>query len=117
MLGGERCEALQPREVPFKNLVIVCTHAERDKRCGRAGPQIIQSLSEEIAKRNISTEELAIRSSSHTGGHRYAGVVSVLPSGDNYGYITAKNASKLLDHILAGEILKECWRGKPSPDW
>jgi Sucrase/ferredoxin-like len=31
---------LPVRPVPWRNLVLVCTHANRDKRCGKAGPQV-----------------------------------------------------------------------------
>lgn len=32
--------ALKPVPVSYQKMVLVCTHASRDKRCGRAGPQV-----------------------------------------------------------------------------
>jgi hypothetical protein len=37
-----------------ENLILVCTHGARDKRCGRAGPPLIKSLKEEIKKSGLS---------------------------------------------------------------
>lgn len=31
---------LNPVPVSYKKMVLVCTHGSRDKRCGRAGPQV-----------------------------------------------------------------------------
>lgn len=31
---------LKPVPVSYEKMVLVCTHASRDKRCGRAGPQV-----------------------------------------------------------------------------
>jgi len=37
-------------DIDFAVLMLVCAHGQRDKRCGRAGPQIIESLVAEINK-------------------------------------------------------------------
>jgi hypothetical protein len=36
--------------LPFEQLVLVCAHANRDKRCGRAGPAIIEAIATEVKK-------------------------------------------------------------------
>lgn len=35
---------LKPIHVPYQKMVLVCTHGSRDKRCGRAGPQVRLTL-------------------------------------------------------------------------
>ncbi len=40
LLDGQVASKLQPVPVSYKKMVLVCTHMSRDKRCGRAGPQV-----------------------------------------------------------------------------
>jgi len=91
--------------VPWTKLILVCTHANRDKRCGRAGPQVVQALQKEI------TECLAVEAgadslgayrvvgSSHIGGHKFAGTLLVYPEGDWFGRVSKSSAKALLQHI------------------
>jgi len=101
------------KQVPltFKRLVLVCTHMTRDKRCGRIGPQVINSLRELLKTNNIGEDQITIRGSSHLGGHKYAGVVVVYPEGDWYGNLTTRNTQDLLQAYLNGEVLSQNWRG------
>jgi hypothetical protein len=41
-------------KLPFKRLVLVCTHMARDKRCGKIGPMVIKLLSEILQKKKYS---------------------------------------------------------------
>ncbi|CAN0091453.1 unnamed protein product, partial [Phaeothamnion confervicola] len=98
----------------FKNLVLVCTHGERDKRCGRAGPQVVAELEAAKAARGITDAQVVVRGCSHLGGHKYAGVCVVLPSGDWYGELSKRNAAKILDRCVGGPDaadLRNNWRG------
>lgn len=40
LMDGQVATELQPVSVSYKKMVLVCTHMSRDKRCGRAGPQV-----------------------------------------------------------------------------
>ena len=40
LADGQVASALRPVPVPYQKMVLVCTHMSRDKRCGRAGPQV-----------------------------------------------------------------------------
>jgi hypothetical protein len=112
----------------WDKLVLVCVHQARDKRCGRAGPQVIAHLNsllllqqqqeEEEEKENdplssssSASMRIAVRGSSHIGGHVYAGTLIVYPEGQWYGRITAHNAAQLLHHLQAGEVFQTCSRG------
>jgi len=101
------------KQVPltFKRLVLVCTHANRDKRCGRIGPQVKNALNELLKTHNIGDDQITIRGSSHLGGHKYAGVVVVYPEGDWYGNLSERNTEDLLQSYLKGEVLSQNWRG------
>ena len=40
LVDGQVASGLRPVPVPYQKMVLVCTHMSRDKRCGRAGPQV-----------------------------------------------------------------------------
>ena len=128
-------------EVPWKKLVLVCVHGARDKRCGRAGPQVIAELQRLLDEESDSTlssgantltssgtstlssgaaailsSEVAVRGSSHIGGHVYAGTLIVYPEGQWYGRITKPNSALLLHNILNNTVYSKCSRGNTSSD-
>jgi hypothetical protein len=106
-----------PQPLPWATLLLVCTHGNRDKRCGRAGPIIIEALQAELAVRDIPASKIAVRASSHIGGHKYAGTLIVYPQGQWYGFMTKKNVKPLLDSVLAGGVLDKCFRGLGNVSW
>mmetsp|Transcript_31952 Transcript_31952/g.52088 ORF Transcript_31952/g.52088 Transcript_31952/m.52088 type:complete len:197 (+) Transcript_31952:502-1092(+) len=109
--------ALRPSPIGWRRLILVCTHAARDKRCGRAGPQIIDKMREYLESKGIPETEVCVRGSSHIGGHKHAGTLIVYPEGDWYGQISGRNAVQLLEnYILAGKRWNKCWRGNMSAD-
>jgi (2Fe-2S) ferredoxin len=91
--------------------VFVCVHANRDPRCGACGPPVAHEFAVRLAERGL-TDSVAVRRSSHVGGHRFAGNVLIYPGGVWYGYVTPDDVDHIIDqHILQGEIVKERWRG------
>jgi (2Fe-2S) ferredoxin len=106
-----------PNTLPWKTLILVCVHAARDNRCGRAGPQIIEEMKNQLLERSISNDSITVAGSSHIGGHKYAGVLVVYPSGDWYGLISKRNVCELLDHVIAGTKYLKGWRGNESLNW
>jgi len=92
--------------------VFVCVHAARDIRCGVAGPPVAEAFQATLAARGLSAQ-VAVRRTSHVGGHKYAGNVLIFPSGDWYGYVTPGDVERIIDqHIGAGEIVGDLWRGR-----
>jgi hypothetical protein len=101
--------------------IFVCTHGERDQRCGQRGPAIAAA----IQKRAI--DRVHVFQCSHVGGHKYAGNVIVYGlryhptvensemlfySGDWYGLIEEHDVDRLLNIIVVQKtIWKEKWRG------
>jgi hypothetical protein len=65
--------------LPWTTLVLVCCHQARDNRCGRAGPQVIEEATAQLAQRGTTT--VAVLPTSHIGGHKFAGVLVVYPQG------------------------------------
>ena len=107
----EICKTINYISVTDKILVVVCVHGSRDKRCGRAGPLIINKVKDIIYKKGL-INKINIVGSSHIGGHKYAGVAIVYPSGDHYGYVTDKRIEEIIDHHLENNIYRPLWRGK-----
>jgi len=102
--------------VSFEHLVLVCAHANRDKRCGRAGPAIIEAITAEVSK---SGKSIKVAASSHIGGHEFAGTCAIYPQGDWYGHLTVKGSalSEVISSLLhGGGIVERCHRGC-SFDW
>jgi hypothetical protein len=107
--------------LPWDKLVLVCVHAARDKRCGRAGPQVVDEMKKKIASREegrghstvADGEKVAVLGSSHIGGHVFAGTLIVYPSADWYGQVTGKGESveQVLDAVYSGHIYEKCYRG------
>lgn len=97
----------------WERLVLVCVHGSRDKRCGRAGPQVIEQLKAELKTPRFKNADgdVAVHGCSHIGGHAFAGTCIVYPQGDWYGRLSKSNAGVLLDHIVSGSIFEKGWRG------
>mmetsp|Transcript_24831 Transcript_24831/g.42036 ORF Transcript_24831/g.42036 Transcript_24831/m.42036 type:complete len:277 (+) Transcript_24831:18-848(+) len=112
-----RAVTLSPLPLPGDTLLLVCTHGNRDKRCGRAGPIVLAALKEELEARGVPDSVVAVRATSHIGGHRYAGTLIVYPQGQWYGFMTKKTVKPLLDQVLAGGVLQKCFRGLGNPSW
>ncbi len=95
-----------------KFLILVCGHHNRDVRCGLAAPGIMQKMTEGIEQFDL-TEQVMVSRSSHLGGHKFAGVVVVYPSGNWYGRLTEQDAA----HVIKAECLDHqpypaLWRGR-----
>ncbi|KAI9320026.1 Sucrase/ferredoxin-like-domain-containing protein [Dichotomocladium elegans] len=63
----------EPFEVhpsPFDNLLLVCGHARKDKRCGTVGPMLKKALEDAVGMAGVSAEVALV---SHLGGHAFAG--------------------------------------------
>jgi len=94
------------------HLVLVCTHGQKDKRCGRAGPQIVKRLKEVIKTKGLE-DKVLVWGSSHISGHKYAGVVVVYPEGDWYGYVTGRSIESIVDsYINNTAISAQYYRGR-----
>jgi (2Fe-2S) ferredoxin len=117
-LVGNRVSERIPHERLMGQHIFVCVHAERDARCGACGPSLVEAFMVELEARGL-TGQVAVRCTSHVGGHRFAGNVLIYPGGDWYGYVTPNDIPRIIDwHILKGKIVTDLWRGRMglSPD-
>ena len=108
------------KPMPFAKLILVCIHGTRDKRCGRAGPQVVTEMRKRLQEEGVSPETVSVYGSSHIGGHAFAGTLVVYPSSDWYGFVTAKGSSvpSILDAVIANKVYEKCHRGCANlPSW
>jgi (2Fe-2S) ferredoxin len=92
--------------------VFVCVHGRRDERCGACGPPVAERFQVELEARGLS-QDVAVRKTSHVGGHRYAGNVLVYPGGDWYGCVSPDDVPQIVEkHLEQGELVTGLWRGR-----
>ncbi|TPX49978.1 hypothetical protein SeMB42_g00553 [Synchytrium endobioticum] len=107
--------------------IFVCTHKKRDRRCGVAGPMLIDEFT--VALKELTNEldgyKIHVCGISHIGGHKFAGnLILYAPKthGDWYGRVkTCHVRSIIQESILEGKVFKSLWRGQmnksPSLTW
>jgi len=83
--GGTSCDG------PLRD-VLVCTHGRRDICCGSMGTALALQL-----KARWPGEKVRLWRTSHTGGHRFAPNVMVLPEATLWGYADADLVEWVLD--------------------
>ncbi|KAL8266399.1 hypothetical protein R6Q59_003743 [Mikania micrantha] len=105
------------QETMMGSHIFVCSHSNRDKRCGFCGPILIKKFKEEAELRGL--DNVSVSACSHVGGHKYAGNLIIYSVRDKkvcghwYGYVTPSDVPDLLDnHIGKGEIIDRIWRGQ-----
>jgi (2Fe-2S) ferredoxin len=111
LVGNQVSEQI-PHEPLSGQHLFVCTHRNRDDRCGICGPPLIEGFKAILQARGLA-DQVRVRRTSHLGGHKYAGNVLIYPSGDWYGYVTPEDIARVVDeHILAGQLVRDLWRGR-----
>lgn len=89
-------------------VLLVCTHGKRDQCCARLGRPIAAELATQAAEQ--------VWECSHTGGHRFAPSLVLLPSGLTYGRVDAAGARAILAAAAAGRVVVDGLRGRSGHD-
>lgn len=89
-------------------VVLVCAHGKRDQCCARLGRPIAAALATEHPGR--------VWEASHTGGHRLAPAVVLLPSGLTYGRLDIPAAHAALAAAEQGQVSLIGLRGRGCYD-
>ncbi|GAA1096482.1 sucrase ferredoxin [Tsukamurella spumae] len=92
---------------PAGPIALVCTNGKRDVCCAVLGRPIAAELADRYP-------EPVVWECSHTGGHRFAPVVIVLPTGYTYGRVSGAQAAAALDAARGGEVSTSGLRGRSS---
>nr|WP_233434314.1 sucrase ferredoxin [Nocardia yamanashiensis] len=85
-------------------LVLVCAHGKRDQCCALLGRPIAARLAEEFPDQ--------VWECSHTGGHRFAPALVVLPTGLTYGRLNGDSATRVVAAARRGELELTGFRGR-----
>ncbi|WP_431956049.1 sucrase ferredoxin [Nocardia lijiangensis] len=85
-------------------LVLVCAHGKRDQCCALLGRPIAAALSAAHPDR--------VWECSHTGGHRFAPAMVLLPSGLTYGRVDTAAATAAVAAVHRGEVALTGLRGR-----
>lgn len=107
-LKAGRCLS-QWQQPPLENdLVLCCTHGQKDKCCAKYGYQTFKALAKTAAEHSLPFD---IWESSHLGGCRFAASIIVLPNARKYGRITPEQALPFLKAEAKNERYLPGYRG------
>jgi hypothetical protein len=111
-LVSDRMSGALTYEPIQQQYVFVCSHGWRDIRCGECGPPLLEAFTSALTDYDL-TDKVAVRGSSHVGGHKYAGNVLIYPGGDWYGYVSPAEVPRLVEqHLKQDKIVTDLWRGR-----
>ncbi|MGK8520481.1 sucrase ferredoxin [Nocardia asteroides] len=85
-------------------LVLVCAHGKRDQCCALLGRPIAADLATRYPGQ--------VWECSHTGGHRFAPALVLLPSGLTYGRLDARAAAEVVEAARCGSVALTGLRGR-----
>lgn len=85
-------------------IVLVCTHARRDACCAERGVSVARAVA--------GLEPEATWETSHTGGHRFAPSVIVLPSGSVHGFMDEVTTLEAVAAARDRRIALDRFRGR-----
>ncbi|KAL7009310.1 hypothetical protein EMMF5_000940 [Cystobasidiomycetes sp. EMM_F5] len=104
--------------------IFVCTHRQRDCRCGDVGSAFYSALIRELRKRQLGNEAtefdqgsgpIRVHRTTHIGGHRFA-ATCFTSAGDWYGLLASTDAKVFVDHLAkqgaAGSSDRDIWWAK-----
>lgn len=85
-------------------VVLVCAHGKRDQCCAVLGRPVAATLAAEFPD--------DVWECSHTGGHRFAPSMILLPSGNTYGRLTPTESGLAVRAARSGEVYLPGLRGR-----
>ncbi|OZJ03888.1 hypothetical protein BZG36_03945 [Bifiguratus adelaidae] len=96
----------------LETIILVCTHTQRDKRCGILGPLLISEFRDKLSQQGLLRDasnpqgKVEVWGTSHIGGHKFAGCVVVhqRTGGHLYGNIRPCQVPDVIErHVLNGK--------------
>ncbi|KAI8975399.1 Sucrase/ferredoxin-like-domain-containing protein [Mycotypha africana] len=127
LMKDDRMEEMTVTRCPYKNLLLICSHKKRDKRCGITAPILAQEFDHVLREKNASEYDVAVAMVSHIGvpfingysvtiGHQVAGnVICYVNDGSRgiwYGRVKACHCRSIVEEtIMKGKVIKDIYRG------
>ena len=96
--------------------LMVCSHTNRDARCGECGPKLVSGF-DKVSSSKLEAHQVYARKCSHVGGHRYAGNVLAFSGrkGHWLGYVQDHDCEQVVEFARSGAMdqgkLAKMWRG------
>ena len=88
--------------------MLVCAHGKRDQCCAVLGRPVAAGLAAEFGD--------AVWECSHTGGHRFAPSLILLPTGYTYGRLSTQESADAVRAAARGEVYPTGLRGRSCWD-
>ncbi|CAG8528418.1 16333_t:CDS:2 [Rhizophagus irregularis] len=91
-------------KMPYKAIIVICSHKRRDKRCGITGPLLKEEFDKVLKEKGLDPQTR----------HRFAGNVIVYKEGKGiwYGRVIPCHAKSIIEHtIIEGLVIKDLYRG------
>ena len=105
MREPDRCSELYDWSVQLEPVdVLLCTHEDRDRCCGKFGRELLNDISER------AIQGVNFWQCSHIGGHMYAPTAITLPDLRCWGYLDVDTLSAILARRSFAEVVR-CYRG------
>ncbi|MBM7460007.1 sucrase ferredoxin [Rhodococcus coprophilus] len=89
-------------------VVLVCAHGKRDRCCAVLGRPVAAALADEFGD--------AVWECSHTGGHRFAPSMILLPTGYTYGRLDSVQSAEAVRAATTGRVYLPGLRGRSTWD-
>ncbi|MBD2252788.1 sucrase ferredoxin [Nostoc parmelioides] len=86
--------------------ILICTHANYDRACGRFGYPLYQQL-----RKQYATENLRLWQTNHFGGHQFAPTLIDFPYGQVWGHLEVDILDCLIYRLGDVEQLRPYYRG------
>ncbi|CAO3685057.1 unnamed protein product [Rhizopus stolonifer] len=116
IMQDERIGEMKVLTCPYKNLLLLCSHRKRDKRCGVTAPILAQEIDHVLREKGLDEYDAAVLMVSHIGGHKFAGnVVCYTHQGTKgiwYGRVKTCHVAAIVEEtVIQGKVIKELYRG------
>ena len=101
-LFSRKLSSLTIKRCPWDKIVLICTHAARDKRCGSKGKVYFDKVKASYESRHKGGS-VKVLESSHLGGHEFAPTLVTYPSSDYFGNLDLADIESLMSCVDACE--------------
>jgi hypothetical protein len=88
--------------------VLICGHGRRDRCCGALGTSLAMELT---SSRRLDATKTRIWRTSHTGGHRFAPTVVILPEATAWAFVDSEMVDYIVRRVGSSENLLSHYRG------
>lgn len=79
---------------PYRNLLLLCSHRKRDKRCGVTAPILAQEFDHILREKDLSDQDAAVIMVSHIGGK------SLITADSFYLFILKKKTNNMKKKVI-----------------